>query len=91
MTWVHVSRGEAINLSIVHIDVEIGQKGLFGPDPFYPLQGKFKMGMGRMRPVTHRVDDKELYTSHRGERGIGQSHDIIGIGDFPEAEAQRRD
>ena len=57
---MHVRRGQAVKFSIIHIDVEIGQKRPFWTDPLDPFEGAIEMGMGRMWPESHGIDDQHL-------------------------------
>ena len=55
-----MGRGQSIELSIVHIDVEIGREKRARAEALDPFQGSIEMGVGRMRTEAHGIDDQHL-------------------------------
>src|SRR3954447_12718230 len=90
MTRMDMRRGAPVELSIIHVDVEICEKSTPGCDPFDPFQRQVEMGMRRMRPVAHGVDDHHLGVAHQGERVLRHADEVVDVEDAAEAEAERR-
>ena len=88
MAGLDMGRCQSIEFSIVHIDVEIGQKSPLWPHPLDPFQGALEMGVRRVRAEAHGIDNQHLDPLHDLERVIGERDDIVGIGHRPEAEAE---
>src|SRR6185369_4627165 len=90
ITGLDVTRGAPIELSIVHIDVEIGQKSAPGPNSRNPFERQIEMGVGRMRTISHGIDDQDRCSAHQREGFLRQPHDVVDVEDVAEAEAKRR-
>ena len=81
-------RRAPVELSIIHVDVEIGEKSALRPYPFDPFKRPVEMGMGRMRPVAHGVDDQHVGAAHQRKGFFRHSHDVVHIEDVAEPEAK---
>ena len=83
-------RCPSIKLSIIHIDVKIGQKRALRRNTRNPLECKFEVSVGRMRAITHGINDKDFDPCQKSEGLFGQRHHIVRVGNLAETQAQRR-
>jgi len=88
MAWMDMRRGTSVEFSIVHVDVKIGEKSAPGGDALDPLQRPIEMGVGRMRPVAHGIDDQGVGVPHERERFLRQVHHVVDVEDVTEAESE---
>src|SRR5882757_3522262 len=84
-----VVRGAPVELSIVHVDVEIGQKRPLGRHARDPFQREIEVCVRRMRLVAHRIHDHRLDALEEPESFLRQCHNVVGIGDAAKPEAER--
>src|SRR5215470_3714117 len=89
MTGLDIGWRDPIDLSIVHVDVEIGQKSPPWSHALDPIQGEVEVGMRGMGPKAHRIDDQHLHAGHDLQRLLGQAHDVVGVGHRAEPQAKR--
>src|SRR5262249_44403024 len=71
--------------------MEVGQDRAVGLDPCDPRERVVDTKMARMRPVAQRVHDPDLGPGKRRDTGLGQTAEVAGIGEPPEAESQGGD